>query len=498
MNDMHRRHFLRRAAACSLGFAGLEAALRSSASAALLTRAATGAGIGAGVNGGLDLDGRAGFGPLVSDSKGILDLPERFSYRVVSRVGDIMDDGLFLPGEPDGMAAFPGPDGATIVVRNHETTPGTDEGPFGKDNERLARVDRDRVYDYGKGEKPHTGGTSTFVWDTRTVNADGTRGKLVQQSLSLAGTERNCAGGATPRNTWISCEETVTRAGGTNEKDHGYNFEVPATNRIELARPDPIIGMGRMNHEACCTDPATGIVYQTEDRHEGLIYRYVPNDRDNLLKGGKLQALVVRDRPSLDTRNWRGEGLPHTVERGVKMTCVWADIRNVESPEDDLRFQGFDTKGCARFARGEGMWFGVVARDGTGEPTPAVYFACTNGGPAKAGQIWRYVPGDARDPMDPKNGGTLELFIESPDRGVLENADNITIAPFGDIIVCEDGRNEQFLVGVTPAGGIYKLGRNAISDSEFAGAAFSPDGSTMFVNIQKQGLTLAITGPWQG
>ncbi len=60
----------------------------------------------------------------------------------------------------------------------------------------------------------------------------------------------------------------------------------------------------------------------------------------------------------------------------------------------------------------------------------------------------------------------------------------------------EDGSNEQFLVGITPEGDIYKFGRNAVSDSELAGATFSPDGTTLFVNIQHDGLTLAITGSW--
>ena len=72
------------------------------------------------------------------------------------------------------------------------------------------------------------------------------------------------------------------------------------------------------------------------------------------------------------------------------------------------------------------------------------------------------------------------------------------MAPWGDLIVCEDGGGDQYLVGVTPAGELYKFGHNAISSSEFAGATFSPDGSTLFVNIQGNGLTLAITGPWEG
>ena len=127
------------------------------------------------------------------------------------------------------------------------------------------------------------------------------------------------------------------------------------------------------------------------------------------------------------------------------------------------------------FARGEGMWYGNHAE----------YFACTNGGNAKCRQIWKLNPAE----------DTLELFIEPNDSGLIENADNLTVTPWGNLIVCEDGSNEQFLVGVTPQGELYKFARNAVSHSELAGATFSPDGTTLFVNIQHDGLTLAITGP---
>ena len=80
---------------------------------------------------------------------------------------------------------------------------------------------------------------------------------------------------------------------------------------------------------------------------------------------------------------------------------------------------------------------------------------------------------------------------------VIDRADNLTVAPWGDLVLCEDGPDEQFLSGITPKGGFYKIARNAVSNSEFAGATFSPDSTTLFVNIQRQGLTLAITGPWR-
>ncbi|MGH7599827.1 MAG: alkaline phosphatase PhoX, partial [bacterium] len=167
----------------------------------------------------------------------------------------------------------------------------------------------------------------------------------------------------------------------------------------------------------------------------------------------------------------------------------WLDLEDIEAPNDDLRLRGF-AQGAARFARGEGAWYG----------NDAIYFACTNGGRAKKGQIWRYVPSPFEGaPEEQNDPGKLELFVEPNDGNLVDNADNLTVAPWGDLIVCEDGEKEQFLVGVTPKGEFYKFARNAMpSSSELAGVTFSPDGTTLFVNIQHEGLTLAITGPWRG
>ena len=91
----------------------------------------------------------------------------------------------------------------------------------------------------------------------------------------------------------------------------------------------------------------------------------------------------------------------------------------------------------------------------------------------------------------------LQLFAEPNDANVIDNCDNLTVAPSGDLVLCEDGAGEQRLVMVTHKGKFFTLARNAAGNSELAGATFSPDGSTLFVNIQKNGLTLAITGPWE-
>ncbi len=453
-----RRHFLQTAAAFSLGFVGLHrlsAGQNGPASSSLVDR----------------------FGPLIPDPKGILDLPKGFGYRVVARAGDTMTDGFFVPGRQDGMATFPGSGGRTILICNHEVSAGSPgkEGAFGSRNELFGKLDSDLVYDKGRNDQPCLGGTTTMVYDTQNR-------RLVHSFLSLAGTVRNCAGGPTPWNSWITCEETVEREGAVLAKDHGYCFEVPATSEPVVARAKPLTDMGRFNHEAVAVDPVSGIVYQTEDRADGLIYRFIPKTRGRLAEGGRVQALGFKGPKRVDTRNWDQQ----RVRPGSPVEVTWIDLDDVDSPNDDLRYRGFE-KGAARFARGEGMWYG----------RNAVYFACTNGGREKKGQIWRYTPsayeGASNEATAP---GMLELFIEPNDGTLIENADNVTVTPWGDLILCEDGDYEQYLVGVTPQGGIYKFGRNAISRSEFAGATFAPDGSTLFVNMQSEGMTLAIAGPW--
>jgi secreted PhoX family phosphatase len=450
--SVSRRRFLKSAAAISIGFAALKVGCAPRPQ-----------------------DITAGYGPLLPDPEGLLDLPEGFSYRVLSRTWELMADGLLVPGGPDAMAAFAAPGERTLLVCNHELSAGSlKAGAFGGENENVGLIDEEWFYDFGHGA-PALGGTSTLV-----LAADGS---VERHYLSLAGTLRNCAGGPTPWNSWITCEESTQRADEYHQRDHGYNFEVPATVDIQRARPLPLKAMGRFNHEAVAVDPATGIVYQTEDTGDSLIYRYVPDEPGRLLAGGRLQALAVIDKPSLDTRNWEDAG-GQQVAVGEPLATRWVDVDNVESPENDLRHQGF-AKGAARFARGEGMWYG----------NDAVYFACTSGGSAKKGQVWRYVAGQNEGTAE-ERPGTLELFIEPNDADLVEKCDNLTVAPWGDVVLCEDGDDEDRLVGVTTAGEIYMLGRNAFNNSEFAGAVFSPDGTELFVNIQNPGITLAIRGPW--
>jgi secreted PhoX family phosphatase len=243
--------------------------------------------------------------------------------------------------------------------------------------------------------------------------------------------------------------------------------------------------MGRFNHEAVAVDPATGIVYLTEDRGDGLFYRFIPNTNRRLANGGKLQALAILGENSRDTRNWEEGNAPEFPVREPR-DVAWIDLDNIDSPEDDLRLQGFE-RGAAVFARGEGIWFG----------DNELYFACTNGGKIAAGQVFRYTPseeegtsGEARSP------GKLELFAEPNDKKILKSCDNLAIAPWGDVVLCEDD-SHPFVVGITPKGECYQLAENVGYESEMAGGVFSPSGQTFFVNLQKPGITVAITGPWR-
>lgn len=413
------------------------------------------------------------YGPLIPDPAGIFDLPNGFTYTILSRQGETMSDGLLTPGRPDGMATFPGTGGKVILIRNHELMPGQ-AGPFGTDNEFLGKISAGSIYDPGSGEKVCPGGTTTLVIDEPAQ-------KVEKSFLSLAGTLNNCSGGPTPWGSWISSEEMVLDAGNSiNQKDHGYNFEVPATETMELAAPVPLKAMGRFRHEAVGVDPQTSIVYQTEDMEDGLIYRYIPDQPGQLQAGGRLQALMIKGLRRADTRNWEEPAFPINKAEEV----VWIDLDNVDGP-DDLRFRGFK-KGAAVFARGEGMWFQ------NGE----CYFACTSGGQKKLGQIFRYIPSPFEGtPREQEQPGTLELFLQPDNSALARWGDNLTVAPWGDLIVCEDNPN-PYLFGVTPEGQIYKLGRNVGYESELAGCVFSPSGKTLFVNIQVAGLTLAIQGPW--
>ena len=418
--------------------------------------------------------------PLRPDPDALIDLPNGFSYRIVSRAGDLMDDGLKVPSAHDGMAAFAGDDGRVILVCNHEL--GLNEmklGAFGADVDSIPASVQQKLYDAGNGVSPLVGGTTTTIYNPAT-------GRTERQHLSLVGTEWNCSGGSTPWDSWLSCEETFRIPGRIGneyrDKAHGYVFEVPAR-ETGLVEPVPIKAMGRFEHEAAEVHAASGIVYLTEDKRSGLFYRYIPNQPGRLLAGGRLQALAIGHGPSVRTDNWSTKSI---IRPDEEFPVRWIDLDNVDSDKNDLRKRGA-ALGATTFMRCEGMC--VVGDE--------IFFIATIGGPSLLGQVFRYRTGQGGG-KDSESAapGTLTLIAESTENSLLRGADNITMAPFGDLIVCEDTANHCGIVGIGPDGTQYAIADNPHSDSELAGACFSPDGEVLFVNIQYPGFTLAITGPW--
>jgi secreted PhoX family phosphatase len=409
-----------------------------------------------------------GYGPLrpVTDATTglpLLELPEGFRYLTFGWTGDRLDDGRPTPPMHDGMAAFAGPDGRVILVRNHEVGAAA---PFGSP-----------AYDARGG-----GGTTTLEFDPAAERVVGMR-------ASLAGTYRNCCGGATPWRSWLTCEETVAgpddpRSGAT--KQHGYIFEVPHDG---LSDAEPLPGMGCFVHEAIAVDPRTGIVYETEDRAQAGLYRFLPRTAGRLRDGGRLQMLAVDGRPRLDTSRGQRPGVTYGVH--------WVDIPEPDRPhvsaaQGDARGvlqQGLD-RGGATFSRLEGACFG----DGR------IFITATDGGEARMGQVWE---------LDPEQE-TLRLIFQSAGPQAMNMPDNVCLSPRGGLAICEDGTATPCLNGLMRDGRVFRFARNAVrlagernglagdfTTREVAGVTYSPDGRWMFFNIQTPGITFAVTGPWQ-
>jgi secreted PhoX family phosphatase len=432
-------------------------------------------------------------GPVPDERDGVvrLHLPEGFHYRSFHDTSTpvVLPDGTSLPGRHDGMGAFAAPGGSVLLVRNHEVNNPTPAfGPT-------------KPYDKRGG-----GGTTTV----QVTNF----GEVQDAYTSLSGTMMNCSGGRMPWGAWVTCEETINGpdvgpdfTGASNvtlQKRHGYVFEVPAGG---LAEGRPLRKAGRFAHEAVSLDPDHGVLYLTEDNfaYPSGFYRYVARSSASaggLDHNGNLQMLKVVGVDEAHLEAHQVQDATYQVE--------WVDIDEPDfefdytpgqpapTPNDTgLNFVGDQgrAQGAAHFGRCEGQVFDAGV----------VYFTATQGGgPAMTGpdnvngygrgfgQVWAYDPRTSR----------LRCVFQSESRDVLDFPDNVTTSPRGTLVLCEDHDQGNFLRGLTTDGDLFSIAMNAMAGrtgDEFAGSTFSPDGHTLFVNIQaSRGLTFAIWGDWAG
>lgn len=419
-----------------------------------------------------------GYGDLVPDPAGILSLPEGFSYTLVSESGTtLMADGQPTPSDPDASGVFRNGSGSTIV-NNHEI--GSDE-PYGVP--ALAGL----TYDPGA-----RGGTTNID-----VDQDGN--PLVEY-VSVAGTHNNCAGGVTPWGTWLTCEETEARAGGALQKNHGYVFEVdPASQAANIGNsPVPLKFLGRFAHEAVAVDPETHTIYETEDASgpNGLYFRWVP-PADFEGGNGALRELALS--PGGTTAGqlqamscYRGSkhipDLSLATQPGTRYSVQWIDVPDRDAASVSVRKQFTDSQ-VTRSRKLEGQWWG----DG-GAYFVASYARNSDGSVNEHdGQVWFYDPATETITLKTIFGVNLDPDVDTDN---YDGPDNITVSPYGGVILAEDGEGVSHLVGVTAEGKTYPIARNEINESEFTGPAFSADGRVLFANIQSPGHVFAITGPW--
>lgn len=325
----------------------------------------------------------------------------------------------------DGAGVVPREDGGWIYCSNSEV-PGF--GTLGFQVPELAPIGN-ALEEFSPG----LGGASALVF--------GPNGEIEDSYRILTNTTFNCAGVVTPWNTWLSCEEIPT----------GLVWECDP-NGILAARPLPALGL--FSHEAVAIDAERRVFYMTEDMPDGRFYRWVPSEADwpegaerASMNSGLLQVLKV------------GGSIDDALNGPI--AYEWVNAANPNAPQSENRLA--DT---AIFDGGEGVWY----------QNDRVFFA---------------TKGDDRIWMLNTTNQTIEVVYDlstaTEPNNILSGVDNITMTPFGEVLVAEDGGDMQVVV-VYPDGVLVPLLQIVGQDqSEIAGIAFSPDGKRMYFTSDRGG-----------
>lgn len=435
--------------------------------------------------------------PVLADG-GKLALPQGFSAK---RVGTIGAEALFdtrdgkavgtTPSNLDGTGAFQWRDRIRLV-RNHECR-ATASAPV--------PLVEGTVYDRAGGAP--MGGNTVVETDKD--------GNFIQQWVGLSGTIRNCAGGETPWGSWLACEEDTTKAGTTvftdsdgkeyvTEKDHGYVFEVfpdVVANQI----PEPIKAWGRAVWEGAAIGPQRKDAYLTEDTGGGLFYRWTAPHGTVIKPGiarqfaeddGVLQAaqLVKNGTPLVHYGELTAADLNKAYP--VKWVDGGAD-RQAQTTDLRKQYPGATVhpkiEGC--WTDGKGLWFTLsytnssqAAAFGIDEDWGMVMYYSYKDQTLTLKEYWAkdnalgaVVRGDATEAIKQFHG-----------------PDNITVSPWGGVLIAEDGDNPCSLVAFSEGTGSRELARDLADRGEWAGPCFSKTGNLLFASVQSD-CTYAITGP---
>ena len=364
-------------------------------------------------------------GPLQAPDANGLRLPEGFSSRVVAVSGQtpVLGGTYLWHSFPDGGATYRAEDGGWIYTSNSEV--------------------------------PRAGGLSGGCGALR-FDADG---NVIDAYSILTGTDGNCAGGKTPWQTWLSCEEPQA---ATNSP--GLTFECdpfsPGSEGVAL----PALGI--FKHEAVCVDDFNKLLYLTEDTGDGRFYRFVPSAADwpagasrAAMQEGQLQVLRF-------SAGGRGQSLDDAgLDVSRPHAVVWEDVVQPEQPQQAVRSNlGADAPG-SRFRGGEGLWY----FDGV------VYFSTKSDN-----RIWAYEHAT----------GLLEVIYDfaTSDNAILSGVDNLVVSEFGDVLVAEDGGDMQ-IVAILPDRSLLPIvqASDDTGQSELVGPAFSPDGTRLYFSAQRNG-----------